>query len=333
MATPERKRELKNVECFRHRGVHRRESFFGVAVGAEEVRLVFEVVAEDEIRLRIEVRSVFRHQIELRLFDQRTVLDRRRAGQHGAADAFRSVRMNSDTQSVLLRFIADRIHLLLRHRRTAARANALRREHFHDVRSVGGELLHGGAHLFRRQFVVGDRRERGKNARSRQHAACYGVAQRFVDFRAERLHGGDAAPQCPPRILRRIQRIRLGRFAVIAVVGIRMAVGAKVPADVNVRVDAAGHQRALAEIDVDMFRMRIDRDDLVAVDDDGGMMKDVAATIDDLIGANGERGEKESAEHGRMLLHNHDAIWRSVDATVARHVEIRADARDDHALA
>jgi len=68
-------RELKHMQRLRHRQLHLREPLLGVVADAEVVGLVLEIVAEDEVDVRIEVRPVLRHQIELRLPDQHPMLD------------------------------------------------------------------------------------------------------------------------------------------------------------------------------------------------------------------------------------------------------------------
>ena len=92
-----------------------------------------------------------------------------------------------------------------------------------------------------------------------------------------RRFGGDAAHQRVPSVLLRVERV-LGRPFAFAVV-IRAAVFIEVPSDVHVRVDTAGHQRAVAEVDVGALGVGIDANDFRIVDDYRPVADDVAATV------------------------------------------------------
>ncbi len=76
----------------------------------------------------------------------------------------------------------------------------------------------------------------------------------------------------------------------------------EVPADVYVRVDAAGHERAVAEVDVGALRMLVDPDDQTLVDDDRGIRVLMAAPVEHACGADDERlcggGQGDCGEEG-----------------------------------
>ena len=101
------------------------------------------------------------------------------------------------------------------------------------------------ADLIGRPLRVRDLPERRQDARARQHAAIDRIAQHLVRRRADALHGREAGHQRDVGILGAVERGLLGglRPAVIA------ALVVEVPADVDVRVDEAGQQREVAEID------------------------------------------------------------------------------------
>src|SRR5262249_44460970 len=116
----------------------------------------------------------------------------------------------------------------------------------------------------------------------------------------------------------RVQHRLLRRFVAILFVVVRAAVGVEMPADVHVRVDAARHQRAPAEVDVEVLWILLDRDDLVAVDDDRRVRDNVAAPVEDAVGTDREGSEEERAQHGRdckmeiMESKSHDMLKRVV---------------------
>lgn len=68
--------------------------------------------------------------------------------------------------------------------------------------------------------------------------------------------------------------------------------------ELDERVDAAGHQRAVAEVDVGTLRMRVDADDLRAVDDDCRVRDDVAGAVDHPRGADDDRRRRGAGGDG-----------------------------------
>jgi hypothetical protein len=103
------------------------------------------------------------------------------------------------------------------------------------------------------------------------------------------------------------------RFGLVAVrlVVVRATVGVEVPADVDVGVDTTGQQRCVRQVDVDLLRVLVDRDDLAAVDDDGRVVEQPASAVDqtrrtddDRIGESG-RGDEE--ERGKQKSHGGDS--------------------------
>src|SRR6266571_4390347 len=71
------------------------------------------------------------------------------------------------------------------------------------------------------------------------------------------------------------------------------------PPDVHVRVDRAGHQRAIAEVDVGVRRVRIDAHDLRTIDHNGSVANDVSASIEDTGG--GDDQASRAADMRRSL--------------------------------
>ena len=161
---------------------------------------------------------MFCDQLERRLIEQRPVLDRCASGEHRPLHALRTVRMHGATQSEAFGFAAGSVHLLLRHRRRAAVANALRRENLDDIRSFRGNRPHFFTDLLRRELVVVDRIDSGEHARKRQILSSSEIANRFVDRRAERLNSGHAAHECGECVFRGEHRVFVGRLATAVIV-------------------------------------------------------------------------------------------------------------------
>ena len=163
----------------------------------------------------------------------------------GAQHRLRAVRVHHAAQALRARFAARGIDLFLRQRRHAAVADAGRREDLDQVGAVGLLLADVFADLIGRPLRVRDLAERRQDARPGQHAAIDRIAQRLVGQRADALHGREAGHQRDVGVLGAVERGLLGRLGP----GVIAALVVEVPADVDVRVDEAGQQREVAEVD------------------------------------------------------------------------------------
>ena len=180
----------------------------------------------------------------------------------GAQHRLGAVRVHHAAQALRPRLTARRIDLLLRQGRHAAVADAGRREDLDQVGAVALQLADLFANLIGRPFRIRNLAERRQDARSRQHAAIDRIAQRLVGRRADALHGGEAVDQRDVGVFGAIQRRLVGRFRP----GVIAALVVEVPADVHVRVDEAGQQREVAQVDRRRSARRSNADDLAVLD-------------------------------------------------------------------
>ena len=280
-----RERLLEGGERLRHRLAHLLESLFRVATDPEEAFLVLEVVAEDEVDVRVVVEAALGQKLERFPIEQSTVLHRRATGPRGTLPALRPMRMHDGSQAACTRLTADRVELLLAQRRSAPYADALRREDLDDVGALLGELIDALPQLVGARVAATDRAQRCEDPGSGQETALDGVAELGVRRGADALHRGDAAHQRDPGILGGVEdRFLRSLFDGAAP---ELSGPVEVPLDVDVGVDQAGEQGDLVEA-VDgftgCFAGRHDRFDAAVAYDDVAVGQRTAVTIEDVGG-------------------------------------------------
>ncbi len=174
------------------------------------------------------------------------MLDRRAAGEDGAARALRSVGVDRGAQAEPGRLAAGGVELLLAHRRPAADADRGRGEDLDQVSAAVGELGDEAADLLRLAGGLRDALDRGQDPRPGQGAAGEPVAQRQVAGRSHALHRGDAAEEGAVGVLQAQEGGELGRL--VAVLPVGSAVGIEVPVDVDVGVDQTRQKGHAGEV-------------------------------------------------------------------------------------
>src|SRR5439155_13061942 len=115
--------------------LHRGEAFLRVVADPEKLRLVLQVVAEDQAALWIEIRAALGQELEDFVGREDAVLDLRAPGGGRGPHAFGAVRVDQRAQPPGPGFPAGRVELLLAHRLSAPVPNALRREQLDEVRA------------------------------------------------------------------------------------------------------------------------------------------------------------------------------------------------------
>ena len=182
--------------------LHRGKAFLGVARRPEEFCFVLQIVFDHEAGLRIEVRTVLRHELQILRRCEGAVFDLRASRQRCRRNRF-SISVHKRAQALFLGFIARRVELLLRERHAPALPDALRGEDFDKVRSRGGLLIHVFSNLIRSpgSFTPSlEGRHRRQNPRARQRSPRDGVPQRLVVRRAHTLHGCESGHERDPCI-------------------------------------------------------------------------------------------------------------------------------------
>src|SRR5262245_10889706 len=126
-----------------------------------------DVVLKYQTHLRIEDRTVLRHQAQLGVGHEGAVLALRAAGERRRANALRTNRVDHRAKSLRLGFAADGSDLLIRQRLRAAGAESRRGEEFDDVRALCFELTHLRAKGIRWWPRRAELRDRRQNSRTR----------------------------------------------------------------------------------------------------------------------------------------------------------------------
>ena len=170
----------------------------------------------------------------------------------------------------------------MRKRGLAAFANAARSKNLDDIGAILRVLLNHGA-----QFVgsasglatAKDRIERGEDMRARQAQAVDGIAEVFVERRAEALHGSETGSEHLPTIGGACQDgLLLG-----LVLASEFAGGVEMPGRVDVGINPAGQNRQRGEVvsDCALGCGSANAGNFSAFDHDHGVAENLPSAIED----------------------------------------------------
>ena len=281
---PRCQRFLEHWIVGRHGLFHEREAFLRVVPDAEELRLVLDVVLEHEADVRIEVDAMIGHVRERLFVDIGAVLDLGAPGSCGRQDRIGRVGVDEGTEPDGLRFAARGAELHIGHRFPAAVANALGGEDLDQIGPGLFRLSHVRANFLGTAGALVHGSERGEDAWAWQNAASDRVAQLFVGRRPDALDRREAVDERHPGILGAKKRRLAGRL--VSRVGTAVL---EMTTDVDMHVDEAGQERAIAQVVRHRARALIDLGDLRTLHFDGGVLQNLALAVDHARGADCDR--------------------------------------------